>query len=135
MKSISITTIAAAIAFVGGMAVLPASPALAQSGSRLCGKIATTPTGAMAILYEAREKETSYSEECQKAEEKAAASIQANPKLNQLQWANLHKEVCESVSDRLTEKTVHDICDYMEARTGYLVTYTKSTKATSYEKQ
>jgi len=136
MRKLNISTLIAAVAFVGGITVLPASPALAQSGSRLCGKTALTPSGAIGILYEARDDDKSYSKQCSEAINTADEKIKADAKLSMLTWTTQSKATCESVGPMFQSgNSEQDMCKNMEAKKGYLVTMTKSTNSTDYAKQ
>lgn len=136
MKKFGITTLTAAIALSGGLTVLPASPAFAQSGSRICGYTAKTPTGALGLVFEARQDDAGYSMICDKAVETVWKKIQSNPQLKQLTWTKQYKATCESVGGMfMSSNSPQDMCDKMEANESYQVTKSASTNSTTYAKQ
>lgn len=136
LKKIGITTLAAAIALSGGLTVLPASPAFAQSGSRLCGYSAYMPKGVIGILFEARQDDASYSLQCDEAVKSAWSKIQANAQLKKLTWTKHYKETCESVGGMfVSSNSPVDMCDKMEAGQGYQVTMSVPTNTTTYEQK
>lgn len=133
MKNISVTTLAVAIALSGGLTVLPASPAFAQKGSKLCGYTAITPTGAVGLLYEARQEDNSYTNQCDNAIKKIWTDIQNDPQLRQLTWTKQYKQVCEKASENFaTVKSGGDLCDPMVAKIFYQITNTKSSDTTTF---
>lgn len=135
MKKIGITTLAAAMALSGGLTVLPATPAFAQAGSRLCGYTAATPSGAIGILYEARQDDASYSYQCDEVVKRVLADIQHNKQLNKLTWKKQYKETCESVGAMfVSSNSPADMCENMEAGRPYQVTKTNATNSTAYDK-
>lgn len=136
MKKIGIISLAAAVALTGSMTVLPTSPAYGQSGSRMCGWTANTPSGVLGLLYEARDNDASYGKQCDEAISKMWDSIQKNPQLKALSWTKRRKETCESVGGAfMSANSPQDMCDMMEAKVGYKVTKNKASNSTTYEKQ
>lgn len=136
MKKLNIVSVAAAIAFVGGIAVLPASPALAQKGSRLCGKTAPTPTGAIGILFEVRMDGADYPDGCKTLVDKVSNWIARTPDLASLQWTTRYNKSCEEVGAMFKSGNSDvDMCEpYMTAEQGYQVVKTNSTNSTTYVK-
>ncbi len=118
------TASAIATVFTGALLVaLPAAPAFAQSGSRLCGYSAPLPNeGRIGLLFEARQNDASYSRECSEAIDSIWNTIKADPQLKNFTWTRHEKEKCEDVSNHFA---VADMCDQMEAKAGYLVKKTK----------
>lgn len=136
MKKFGTAALAAAVALTGSMTVLPASPAFAQSGSRMCGYSANTPSGALGLLFEARQDDAGYSYKCDQAVSKIWRDIQSNAQLKQLTWTKHYKETCESVGGQfMSGNSPQDMCDKMEANQGYKVTKTNASNSTTYEKQ
>ena len=113
------TASAIATVFTGALLVaLPAAPAFAQSGSRLCGYSAPLPNeGRIGLLFEARQNDASYSRECSEAIDSIWNTIKADPQLKNFTWTRHEKEKCEDVSNHFA---VADMCDQMEAKAGYL---------------
>jgi len=143
VRTLSLSSIAAAIAsaVLAPVAITTPTPALAQSGSRLCGWTTDVPAKGMAmgILYEVRTADKSDGKQCSTVIDKVQKKIAADPTLSQLTWTKVEKATCESVGEKFksTDHTNGDMCDYMQAKTPYTVT--KSTKAdksstTSYDK-
>ncbi len=131
---------AIATAFTGALLVaLPAAPAYAQSGSRLCGYSAPGQSGSyIGILYEARQNDASYSQQCEEAISKSWSKIQSDANLKALTWTKHSKETCESVGTKFqSSNSPQDMCDKMEAKVGYLVKKIPSATGatTTYEKQ
>lgn len=143
MKPINILglTAAAAVAIISAVFVaLPAAPALAQSGSRLCGYSAPAQAGSyIGLLYEARQDDLSYDDECDEAISKAWKKIQDDPQLKALTWTKHHKTTCEDVGVHFeSTNSDKDMCDNMKAHEGYLVKKAPDAQGvftTSYDKQ
>jgi hypothetical protein len=133
---IDMRTILAISLMLPAAALLPAVPALAQSGSRICGWTAATPGGAIGILYEARQDDASYSRQCDDAVSKIKSKIDSDAKLNTLTWSKKYKETCESVGALFISgnNPGSDICDKMEAKAGYTVQLSKSAGTTTFTK-
>ena len=141
-KFIKLTGVTGAIAtaFTGAFLVaLPAAPAYAQSGSRLCGYSAPGQSGSyVGLLYEARQNDASYSKQCDEAVSKSWSKIQANPDLKAMTWTKHYKATCESVGSYFqSTNSPQDMCEKMEAKQGYLVKKIPSATGatTTYEKQ
>lgn len=136
VSSLFLTSGAVASAVLGAMvSVVPATPAMAQSGSRLCGWSAPTPTGYIGILYEARQDDASYSQQCDEAVDEINSEIKSNPNLKSLTWTKHYKATCESVGEKfMSSNSPKDMCDKMEAKKGYQVVKTTSTNSTTYTK-
>jgi hypothetical protein len=131
---------AIATAFSGALLVtLPAAPAYAQSGSRLCGYSAPGASGSyIGLLYEARQKDASYGKQCDQAISKIWSKIQSDPQLKALTWTKHRKETCESVGSKFqSSNSPQDMCEKMEAKQPYLVKKIPSATGatTTYEKQ
>jgi len=131
---------AIATAFTGALLVaLPAAPAYAQSGSRLCGYSAPGASGSyIGLLYEARQRDASYSKQCNEAISKTWSKIQSDPQLKALSWTKHDKATCESVGANFqSANSPQDMCEKMEAKQGYLVKKIPSATGatTTYEKQ
>lgn len=120
MKKINIATIAGAIALVGGLAFLPTSPALAQKGSRLCGKIATGigdyKDYNFGWLVGLRDDHSTYSSDCDFAIKYADLMVRKEGRDN-WDWKTISKYKCEDVGKYFQNyRTPLDICDKMEAK-------------------
>ena len=144
---------AIATALTGALLVtLPAKPAHAQAGSRLCGWSAPAPTppergmgsypgkpgNYIGLLYEARQKDSSYSKNCDRAISRLWDKIQADPTLKGLNWTRHSKATCESVGANFqSANSPMDMCEKMEANQSYVVRYDSrgTVGKTSYEKQ
>jgi hypothetical protein len=131
---------AIATAFTGALLVtLPAAPAYAQSGSRLCGYSAPGQSGSyIGLVYEARQKDASYSKQCDEAISKIWSKIQSDPQLKAMTWTKHSKATCESVGANFqSANSPQDMCDKMEAKQPYLVKKIPSATGvtTTYEKQ
>lgn len=126
------------LAAVGGSVALPVTPAYAQSGSRICGYVATTSTGMIGLLYEARTEDSDYDKQCSDANTSFGTKIQQDPQLKQLTWSRYVKVTCETAGQNFVTATVNsDICEQMLQREHYKVTKTISTRSavTVFEKQ
>lgn len=131
-----VKTLAAGIAITGGLVVLPATPAYAQSYSRICGYTATTSTGAVGLVYEARTEDNSYTKQCDDALTSIWSTIQKDASLKQLKWTKHYKNKCEDVGALfVTSKVGSDICDPMEAKQHYKITKTTSSDSTTFVRQ
>ena len=104
--------------------------ASAQSGSRLCGYVAEkapipdTPQLSMAVVYEARKDDSSYSEQCKQAQDTIKDNLKKQDIWYAYQWKSVYKDTCESIGKLVTgPKTSDDICDQMSARCAYTVQY------------
>lgn len=136
-RSIShMRTILAIALALPSAALLPAAPALAQSGSRICGWTAATPDGAIGIVYEARQHDASYSRQCDEAVSTIKGKIDSDAKLKSLTWTKKYKETCESVGGLFVSgnNSSSDMCDKMEAKVAYTVQKSKSQNATTFTK-
>lgn len=136
MKKFDLATIAAAIAFVVGIALPPATPALAQPGWLVCGKTAVTPAGAIGILYKMRARDESDNLMCKKFLKEASDKIELDKKLSKLQWTTLDNRDCEEAG--FTYKSAnseHDMCKHMQDKTPYFVQMSKANNSTAYTKQ
>lgn len=132
MKNITATTLAVAIALSGGLTLLPASPAFAQSNSKLCGYTAVTPTGTIGLLYEGYTPNSSYMKQCDLAVARIWKKIQNDPQLSQLTWTKQYNKRCEEVGvNFVTAQTNSDICDMMASKLYWQVTKTTSTDTTT----
>jgi hypothetical protein len=111
-----------------------ATPAFAQSGSRLCGWWAATPGGSIGLLYEARYKNISYTEECDIVIDKINEQIKANPDLSKLTWNRVYKDTCESIGSNFVSagNPNNDMCDYMTAKKPYEVKQSTKNNTTTY---
>jgi hypothetical protein len=137
MKKFNITTFAAAVAFVGGIAVLPASPALAQSGSRICGKITNFETNGSTAYYayitEVRQKSSSYDDDCKTAKTTAQQLINKHGE-QYLTWTDINKDTCEDVGLNFESTVVpRDMCQKMEANISYKAQKLKRDAASSLD--
>jgi hypothetical protein len=139
-SKLTVVTGAIATAFTGALLVnLPAAPALAQSGSRLCGYSAPGASGSyVGLLYEARQNDASYSKQCDEAVSKSWSKIQSDPQLKAMTWTKHYKATCESVGANFeSTDSPKDMCSKMEAKKGYLVKKIPAATGatTTYEKQ
>ena len=108
-------------------------PALAQSGSRICGYLAKKEK--IAISYEARKKEAFYSRTCKSAMNEIKDKINKDPKLKNLKWTSTHKATCESVGSFLVKKGENtDICQKMKANCAYIITTNPKTLENTFKK-
>ncbi|MFN3314149.1 MAG: hypothetical protein ACK46Q_11875 [Hyphomonas sp.] len=131
----SMSGVIAAAVISASLSVVTAGPAMAQSGSRLCGWSAPTPTGYIGILYEARQKDASYTKQCNEAIDKINATIQGNPQLKALTWTKHNKATCESVGNSfMSSNSQQDMCEKMTAKEPYQVVKTNATNTTTYTK-
>ena len=136
LTSISVSGALAAAVLAGALSVVTAGPAMAQSGSRLCGWSAPTPTGYVGILYEARQNDATYNMQCDGAISKIQAKIKKDPQLKSLTWTKHEKATCESVGGFfMSSNSPQDMCDKMEADHAYQVVKTNSSNSTTYTKQ
>ncbi len=136
LTSISVSGALAAAVLAGALSVVTAGPAMAQSGSRLCGWSAPTPTGYVGILYEARQKDSSYSKQCSEAISQINSTIQGDPQLKSLTWTKHEKATCEDVGGHfVSSDSPQDMCDKMEAKQAYQVVKTNSSNTTTYTKK
>lgn len=140
LKPFSVVAGALASALSGTIVALaPATPAYAQSGSRLCGYSAPGQSGSyIGLLYEARTADASYTTQCDEAISKIWSSIQRDPQLKALAWIKHRKETCEDVGVKFqSANSPKDMCDKMEAKAAYLVKKIPSGDGatTTYEKQ
>lgn len=135
MKKIVLTALATAVVATGITPIMPATVALAQSGSRLCGYTAQTPTGTIGFLYEARESSSTYTKECDTAIDKFWDAIKKDANLKQLNWYKKNKEVCQDVGPIFQSKNSDkDMCNYMSAQESYKVIKDTATNKTTYTK-
>ncbi len=133
MNKFGIVSLVAAVALAGGMTVLPASPAFAQSGSRICGWTAATPTGATGLLYEIRVDASNSTETCSKVIDAFWSKIQSDSKLKALTWVKQNRAPCENAGSQfLSANSPQDMCVPMQAQTAYIVTKTTASNSTTY---
>ena len=133
MNKFGIISLVAAVALAGGMTVLPASPAFAQSGSRICGWTAVTPTGANGLLYEIRVDASNSTEMCRKVIEAFGSKIQSDSNLKALTWVKQNKVQCETAGSQfLSANSPQDMCNLMQIQTAYIVTKTTASNSTTY---
>ena len=142
-RTLSLSSIAAvmAAAVLAPVGIATPTPAMAQSGSRLCGWTTEVPAKGVAIgiLYEVRTKDASDGKQCKTVIEKAQRKIASDPKLSAMTWTKVEKATCESVGEKFksTTNTNGDMCDYMEAKQAYTVnksTAEDRTSTTTYAK-
>ena len=142
-RTLSLSSIAAvmAAAVIAPVGMTTSTPAVAQSGSRLCGWTTEVPEKGVAIgiLYEVRTADKTDGKQCNAVIDKAQKKIADDPTLSKMSWTKVSKATCESVGEKFksTAQGNVDMCDYMEAKKPYMVK--KSTAAdrsstTSYEK-
>ena len=144
IRALSLSSLAAVIAaaLLVPVGIATPTPAFAQSGSRLCGWITEIPTKGMAIglLYEARQKDSSYSKQCDEVVSEMQKTIEKDPTLSAMTWTKVYKATCESVGDKFIDSKDHksnDMCDYMGSKEAYKVqksTATDKTITTVYTK-
>jgi hypothetical protein len=117
------------------LGALAPSLALAQSGSRLCGHVAIETPTKIGLLYEARDDDASYHEQCAKAITETMDTINGNAQLKSMKWKTIERFNCEEVGNMgfINPGQSPDICDNMEAKQGYKVMKQGKAKAT-YEK-
>ena len=133
MNKFGIISLVAAVALAGGMTVLPASPAFAQAGSRICGWTAVTPTGANGLLYEIRVDASNSTEMCRKVIEEFRSKIQSDSNLKALTWVKQYRVECETAGSQfLSANSPRDMCDMMQIQTAYIVTKTTASNSTTY---
>jgi hypothetical protein len=109
--------------FAGSM-VVPTSPALAQSGSRICGLSTTAMPGipALGFLTERRQRDTAYRTLCDATIRNAREKINRDPRMKNLQWTEHRKETCESVGKLFqSSNSPQDMCDKMRANEDYMI--------------
>jgi hypothetical protein len=118
------------------LGALVPSLAQAQSGSRLCGHVAIETPTKIGLLYEARDDDASYHQQCEEAINKTMDSIKGNAQLKTMKWKKIERFKCEEVGNMgfVNPGQSPDICDKMEAKQGYKVMKQGSANAT-YEKQ
>lgn len=117
-------------------ALLPATPALAQSGSRVCGYTAPNDEGTIGLMWEGHVEDPDYGPQCNNAINTFAAKIQKSPELKKLQWTKFEKVTCESVGAKFTSQTNPDVdmCGYTMTGQNYQVQRTVKTNKTTYTK-
>lgn len=136
MMKIYRTKMLAAIALVGTFGFLPGEPAHAQSGSRICGHTAPTPTGIVGFLLEARIGDNDYNKQCDDAITTSWNTIQNDAQLKKLNWTRRIKNACEDVGAAFaTSKTTSDICHPMNSKQLYKITKVAAADATTFEIQ
>lgn len=118
------------------LGALVPSLAQAQSGSRLCGHVAIETPTKIGLLYEARDDDASYHQQCQEAINGTMDSIKGNAQLKTMKWKKIERFKCEEVGNMgfVNPGQSPDICDNMEAKQGYKVMKQGKANAT-YEKQ
>ena len=123
------------VVFGISLTAIGSSPSLAQSGSRLCGYYTTSGTHAdgtkvdyprIAVLYEARKAESSYTARCDDALSQIRkirpSHIYVDGKKVLLNWQRARKSTCESVGQKFEGQGFpRDICDKMSANDGYMI--------------
>ena len=117
------------VVFGISLTAIGSSPSLAQSGSRLCGYYTTSGTHAdgtkvdyprIAVLYEARKAESSYTARCDDALSQIRkirpSHIYVDGKKVLLNWQRARKSTCESVGQKFEGQgfPIKDIDDYVE---------------------
>jgi len=131
----SMSGVIAAAVLSASLSVVTAGPAMAQSGSRLCGYTAPTPTGYIGILYEARQKDAAYTQACSQAISSINYKISRTSELKSLNWTKHEKATCESVGKYfMSSNSPQDMCDKMQAKLSYQVVKTNATNSTVYTK-
>lgn len=138
MKTLSMVT-AAAVALSAALISLAPGEASAQSGSRLCGWVAVATPVKIGLLYEARQKDASYSKQCNEVIDQMEKEIKKDASLSAMSWTKIHKKACEDVgkmglaytNDKGEAK--NDICEKMEAKKAYKV-LKQGTAATTFTK-
>jgi hypothetical protein len=135
MKKIIFTALVTAVVATGVTPIMPATVALAQSGSRLCGYTTKIPTSNIGFLYEAREASSSYTKQCEEALDKIWNQIKKDPNLKNLEWKRRYKEVCQDVGPMFTSQNSDlDMCNYMSAEEAYQVVWDAAKNKTTYTK-
>ncbi len=135
MKKWGITSLAAAFVLTGGMTVLPASPAYAQQGARICGWTAVTSTGVVGFLYEGNPSDQSFRQQCSDVITSFWSKIQSDPSLKSLPWVKKERLECEMVGPQfLSANSRQDMCDQMAQKAAYRVTKTTASNSTVYTK-
>lgn len=105
----------------------------AQPGSRICGWLAKKEK--IAMSYEARQKDASYSSQCNTAEKDLWIAIKKDAKLSSFSWEKTHKWTCEDVGKYVVPSgTSTDICDNMTAHCAYMVQIDPATGKNKYTK-
>lgn len=128
-----------ATAITGALLVtMPAAPAYAQKGSRLCGYTAPGPGGSyVGMLYEARKARGDVNEVCKLATSQLKAKIDKHPDLKSLTWTRQIMQTCESIGGNFkSANSPVDMCEKMSASIKYHVTMTPSASGgeTTYVK-
>lgn len=135
-KMLKSLMLGAGVAVAGGITAL-AMPniAHAQSGSRLCGLTAPTPTGYIGYLYEARQDDVDYTSNCNDATNSYIIMLKSNGDLDKYAWHQWTKEPCENVGVYFeSSNSGKDMCDNMKANQDYTVTKDKASNKTTYQK-
>lgn len=105
----------------------------AQSGSRICGWLAKKEK--IAMSYEARKDDSSYSSQCDTAEKNLWDAIKKDAQLSKLSWEKTHKWTCEDVGKYVVPSgTSTDICDNMSAHCAYSIQTDPTTGKNKYTK-
>lgn len=117
-------------------ALLPATPALAQSGSRICGYTAPNDEGTIGLVWEGHMEDSDYGAQCNNAINTFALTIQKTPELKKLQWTKYDKVTCETVGAMFKSQTTPDVdmCGYTITGQNYQVQRTSKTNKTTYTK-
>ena len=112
------------------------SLAQAQTGSRLCGHVAIETPSKIGLLYEAKEEDNNYREQCDKAIQETKDSINSNAQLKTMKWKKIERSKCEDVGNMgfTNPGQSPDMCDNMQAKQIYKVMKESKANAT-YEKQ
>jgi hypothetical protein len=142
-SSLRLSSLAAVVAAVllAPVGIIAPVPALAQSGSRLCGWTSEGPAKgqATALLLEVRTGDDDYHRQCSDFIESAQKKIAADGALSRLQWRKVERAACDSVGQafRSTAQPDEDMCAYMWSKTPYKVQRSMladKTTATTYDK-
>ncbi len=113
--------------------LLPAAPAIAQSGSRICGYTSTNDEGNIGFVYEARTTSNTYGKDCREANDAFWTKIQADPALKRLQWIRREKISCEDAGALFKSKTHpnDDLCFYTTGQSSNKVQRNTAKDSTS----
>ena len=137
MKKLFVSSLSAAVALTASVIVLPASPANAQAGSRICGYTIITPDGVVGYVYEGRTTDSTYKTECSKAILETQSKAASDPQIIRGLPGVSHKfSICEYVGALfMSANSPQDMCLKMEVNSTYKVTKNKASNSTTYEKQ
>ena len=117
------------------LTLLPAAPALAQSGSRLCGWTAATANGGYrGLLIEIRQNDSDANKDCGDATN-FLKYYYVDKDTENLTWTKQKMNTCENVGKFfMSANSPQDMCDKMEANKNYSVSLDKAANATNYIK-